>query len=74
MAEVVALLQAWKSRQSRGGECMKKGIGIFLIFMMITNTAVWAQEEPVVEMTAFEKKIIEELPKFIMHMLCLREI
>lgn len=43
---------------------MKKEIGIFLIGMMLTNTTAWAQEKMVVEMTAFEKKIVEELPEF----------
>lgn len=40
---------------------MKKGLAVFLIFMMLTNTTAWAQKNT--EMTAFEKKVVAEMPE-----------
>lgn len=43
---------------------MKNGLMLFLGLSIAMGTTTWAQEKAVVEMTAFEKKIVEELPEF----------
>lgn len=43
---------------------MKKGLLLFLVLRIVMGTTVWAQETPSPEMTAFEKKVVEELPEW----------